>query len=319
VSTPGPAQPALGTTVTLRVTTPVGPIGVVGVLVDADASTWSVRRRDGSVSTVDVAAITASRVVPPSRAARAGVDEVERMAALGWRAPAVQPLGEWLLRAGGGFTGRANSALTLGDPGLGLPAALDAVERWYRDRTLPPRIQLPDRGAPAGLVQAVGDRGWLASPAVHVMTAELGHVLRAATTASTLELRLDAEPDASWLGCYRQDGGALPDAARVLLTNHPAVVFASYREHGKAVAIARAAVDDRWAGLFAVEVAPARRRQGLGALVSAAALRWAGRRGARRTYLQVSADNLPAVTLYEGLGYAVHHDYRYRYPAAEQH
>jgi N-acetylglutamate synthase len=315
VSTPGPAQPALGTTVTLHVTTPVGPIGVVGVLVDVDARTWSVRRRDGSVSTIDIAAITASRVVPPSRAARAGVVEVERMAALGWRGTTVQPLGEWLLRAGGGFTSRANSALVVGDPGIPLPAALDAVERWYRDRGLPPRIQLPDRAAPAGLVEAVDEREWLASPEVHVMTAELGHALRAATATSPLELRLDAEPDSSWLGHYRQDGGALPDAARALLTNHPAAVFASLRDGGEAVAIARGAVDDRWAGLFAVEVAPAHRRRGFGGLVSAAALRWAARRGARRTYLQVSADNLAAMALYEGLGYAVHHDYRYRYPA----
>ena len=50
----------------------------------------------------------------------------------------------------------------------------------------------------------------------------------------------------------------------------------------------------------------------LGAIVSAAALRWAGQHGARRTYLQVTVDNTAAITLYERLGYAVHHDYVYR-------
>jgi N-acetylglutamate synthase len=307
-----PDRPAIGTTVTLRVQTPVGPIGVVGVLVAADGETWSVRRRDGSVSVVGISEIAASRVVPPSRAARATVAEVERMAALGWRGREMQPLGEWLLRAGGGFTGRANSALTLGDPGIALEAALEAVEQWYADRGLPARIQLAAGAAPLGLSAALDVRGWATSVTVHVMTAELGHVLRAATSSTDLELRLDDVPDVGWLACYRQDGGMLPAAARDILTNHPAVVFASLRDGDRAVAIARACVDDRWAGLFAVEVAPEQRRHGLGALVSAAALRWAGQRGARRTYLQVSTDNTTAVALYERLGYAAHHDYLYR-------
>jgi ribosomal protein S18 acetylase RimI-like enzyme len=308
-----PERPALGTTVTLRVSTPVGPIGVVGTLIDADADTWSVRRRDGSVSVVNVAAIEASRIVPPSRAARASLTEVERMAALGWRGVELRPLGEWLLRAGGGFTGRANSALVLGAPGLALDPALDAVTQWYAERGLPARLQLPDGAAPPGLVNALDERGWATSPSVHVMTAELGHVLRAATATTELELRLNEAPDSAWLACYRQDGGALPPAARAVLTNHPRVIFASFRDGNRAVAIARAAVDDRWAGLFAVEVASEHRRRGLGGLVSAAALRWAGQHGARRTYLQAAVDNTAAVALYERLGYAVHHNYLYRY------
>jgi N-acetylglutamate synthase len=310
-----PVRPDLGTTVTLQVTTPVGPIGVVGTLIAADAETWSVRRRDGSVSQIDVGAIVAGRVVPPSRAARAGVAEVERLAALGWRARDLAPLGEWLLRAGGGFTSRANSGLALGDPGMTLDAALEAVESWYAARGLPPRLQVTERDAPIGLTTALDRRGWATSPTVHVMTAELGHVLRAVTSSTDHELRLDEQPDPAWLACYRQDEGALPPVAYDSLTNHPAAVFASIRAGGRAVAIARAAVDDRWAGLFAVEVEPDHRRLGLGSLASAAALRWAGQRGARRTYVQVLTSNAPAIALYEGFGYAVHHDYHFRFPS----
>ena len=40
---------------------------------------------------------------------------LERLAAHGTEEGA---LGEWLLRAGGGFTGRVDSALVVGDPGL---------------------------------------------------------------------------------------------------------------------------------------------------------------------------------------------------------
>lgn len=306
------SEPAIGTTVTLSIETPVGPIGVVGVLVAANAHIWSIRRRDRSVVDVDVAKITAGRVVPPGRAERASVSEVQRVAALGWRALEREPLGEWLLRAGGDFTGRANSALALGDAGMPHTAAIDAVESWYAARGLPARLQLVERDAPPGLSDFLDDRGWLSSPLVQVMTAEIAHALRAAGTTTLRDVRFDDEPDDSWLACYRQGGGELPPAAKAILTNHPTAVFASVRDDDRAIAIARAAVDDRWAGLFAVEVAPDGRGAGLGSAISAAVLRWAGQRGARRTYLQVLADNTAAVRLYERLNFTVHHHYRYR-------
>lgn len=304
--------PPLGTTVTLQVETPIGSIGVVGVLLETDSKTWSVRRRDGSVSRVDVAMIRACRVVPPGRATRATVEEVERIAALGWRGLRTARLGEWLLRAGGGFTGRANSVLALGDPGIGYDEALDRLEAWYAAQSLPVRFQLVDREAPAGLVDALNDRGWAISPLVHVMTAELGHVLRAVGESTAWKLRLDHEPDAAWLSCYRQDGEALPAAAREILTNHPQAIFASVRDGDRCVAIARGVVDNRWAGVHAVEVAATDRNHGLGALVTAAALRWCGQRGGRLAYLQVSADNTPAIRLYGRLNFTIHHNYVYR-------
>jgi GNAT superfamily N-acetyltransferase len=305
--------PPVGTTVTLRVATPVGPIGIVGTIVEISGEAWSVRRRDGSIATVEASSVLAGRVVPPSRAARASVAEVERMAALGWRGLEVARLGEWLLRAGSGFTGRANSALPVGDPGCNPATALEMVRTWYSDRGLTPRLQVPDGEVPDELLRLLDGQGWATSPEVWVMTGEVGHTLRAAQTPSAdLEIRLDAEPDAGWLAGYRQDGGNLPDAAHTILVNHPQVVFASLRRDGHTVAIARAAVDQRWAGLFAVEVTPNERRAGLGSVVSAAALRWAAQQGARRSYLQVTAENTAAISLYERLGYEQHHRYRYR-------
>ena len=69
--------------------------------------------------------------------------DLERVAAAHWRGTEEEWLGDWLLRAAGGFTGRANSALPLGDPGLPLDDALAVVTRWYRERGLPPMIAIP--------------------------------------------------------------------------------------------------------------------------------------------------------------------------------
>jgi N-acetylglutamate synthase len=312
MSAPDLRTPVVGATITLRVGTPVGDISVVGVVVTASEQAWSIRRRDGSVTDVDPRSILARRDVPPSPAQRVPVDELQLIAALGWRALETARMGDWLLRASGGFTGRANSALVLGDPGASVTEAVPTVEAWYAERGLPARFQLPEPGATEGVRQLLEERGYGWSPPVHVMTAELSHVLRAADARMRPgEVRVDDAPDDAWLAAYRQDGGTLPAVARDVLGRHPRVGFASLRDGNRAVAIARTAVDGRWAGLTAVEVAPDRRREGLAAQVSAAALRWAGSRGARQAYLQVEIHNSPALTLYRALGFAVHHDYRY--------
>ncbi|GAB3055000.1 hypothetical protein GCM10027079_22230 [Sediminivirga luteola] len=64
----------------------------------------------------------------------------------------------WLLRAHGGVTKRANSALLLDDPGLDLDAAINAMTAWYEARELPPAatVLLPEDspGSPAPVPDA---------------------------------------------------------------------------------------------------------------------------------------------------------------------
>jgi len=291
----------VGETVSLRAVTAAGPTEVVGVVLSLTPQAVVVRRRDGSVAEVEVASITAARVVPPGPARRIDAAELERIAAAGWRALETAPLGEWVRRAAGGFTARANSALAVGDPGLLLADAVDAVERWYGERSLPARVQ-----AIGGAVEdELAARGWQDTGRNEVMTAEIAHVLRPLAHLDQPAVRIDDRPGEAWLASYRAASGPLPAVAAEVLANHPDVAFLSMGDD----AIARVAVDGRWAGLFAVEVAPAARRHGLGRAVSAAALRWAVQHGARHAYLQVAAGNDAARALYESLGFAIHHHY----------
>ena len=80
---------------------------------------------------------------PPARAADASVADLQRLSTLSWRPLETANLGGWRLRAGAGFTGRANSVLPLGDPGLPLDEAIAHVLSWYGQRGITPRFQLP--------------------------------------------------------------------------------------------------------------------------------------------------------------------------------
>jgi N-acetylglutamate synthase len=114
------------------------------------------------------------------------VTALERAAALHWQAPETEPLGEWLLRAAGGFTGRANSALPAGDPGLPLAEAVTAVEDWYRRRDLRPMIVLPQGAGPESLEDLLAERSWVPRPGpAFVMTADIADIPQ-----STVSVRL---------------------------------------------------------------------------------------------------------------------------------
>lgn len=277
---------------------------LVGELLHLDADTAILDTRHGLVE-LAVADVVAAKIAPPSTA-----DELalEAVAAQGWRPAETGAVGGWVLRAASGFTGRANSVLPLKAPGLPLDDAIEAARAWYAERGLPLRFQLPVE-ARRLLDATLAERGWPADPDVHVMAARLD--LLAGTRPSDPDVTITTRPDDAWFGLYRDGDGSSP-AARALLTRHDNVGFAEVHDAGQVVAIGRGAVDRGWIGITAVEVDPTRRRQGLAGAVMRALRDWGLQRGATRGYLQVSADNAPAVTLYEGLGYWRHHDYRYR-------
>jgi N-acetylglutamate synthase len=241
------------------------------------------------------------------------VDDLERAAADGWRAPEEAALGGWRLRAADGFTGRANSALAVGEPGLPLAAAVGEVCRWYRARGLPPVIAVAfplGRPQDSAVDRFLARRGWPVSHGAVVMTADPAAV--AGRPAGQDRVDLDPEPDDGWLALYRFRGGKPPPVSRRLLMSAPWQAFGSVREGGRTVAIGRVAAAGGWAGLTAVGVDPAHRRRGLGGAVTGALAAAAARRGVTGLYLQVEHGNAAARSLYRGAGFADHHEYHYR-------
>ena len=297
---------------------------VVGELLGWADGILRIRRRDGSIVDVAEDLVVAGKVVPPAprRPARAGtaaagIDdlELEEIAGRGWQGFESSWLGRWLLRASAGFTGRANSVLPLGDAGLPLAAALDRVRRWYADRGLPMRFQVP-LPACAELDSALAELGWTTSDRNHVLTAPISAVLAAVPDRDDLPvLVVEAVPSPTWLRLYRYRGAPPPPVAlrQLVQADHP--VFMSIRDGDEPLAIARGALGSGWIGITAVEVAESVRRRGLGTHIVrelCALAATAGPDPAHSAYLQVQTGNAAALALYDRLGFTRHHDYQYR-------
>ncbi|MFF9807499.1 GNAT family N-acetyltransferase [Streptomyces coeruleorubidus] len=303
----------------------------VGVLTSWDKGVLLITRKGGESVRIAESTLVAGKVVPAAPARRRGpaasYEELARVAARAWRPVESERLGDWELRAASGFTRRANSVLPLGDPGVSLDEALDAVRRWYAERGLPAYVQTATgaEGTQELLCAELEARGW-----VREVTAEMwvGPLAPVADLAEPSGVLLSREADEAWLARYQRKGvgevalrvlgRGSPRSSEAESEGGPSVWFATLpgaAEGAAPAAIGRCAVDGRWAGFAAVEVDPDLRRQGLGTAVMAALARRALDEGASAAWLQVEAENEGARALYAGMGFTAHHAYHhYREP-----
>ena len=276
---------------------------VLGELCSLAGGVAVVRTKDGTEVAVPTGEIALAKRVPPARERRPYVPdlELERIAALGWPGTESEERDGWLLRAGGGFTGRANSALPLADD---VDAA--TVVPWYAERGLPALVQVPTT---AGLFATLTGRGWEVLHGAIVLTASRDDVLARTEARDDLPaVEVRPTPDDDWLALYHHRGGPLPPAAVGVLTAGSDPEFVTLRRGGRVVAVCRTATAEGWLGLTAVEVDPGLRRRGLATYLLRQALE---RSAAANVYLQTEESNTAALALYRRAGFTTHHEYRY--------
>jgi ribosomal protein S18 acetylase RimI-like enzyme len=94
----------------------------------------------------------------------------------------------------------------------------------------------------------------------------------------------------------------------------PALGLFVEEANGKAAATGICVHDGDLAGLFEIATDPAQRGRGHGRRLVLSAMKWALGRGAAFAWLQVEADNEPAIALYRSIGFAEAYRYHYRSP-----
>jgi GNAT superfamily N-acetyltransferase len=312
----------VGTRVVVRRVLPgrTGPSGgpamtdLLGVMESWTSTSTVVRAEDGSATEIALVDIVSGKPVPPrpSPRSRVSAEEACLMANASWPAVHTEEVGDWLLRASGGFSARANSVMAVGDPGVPFDEAVTATLDFYARHGLVPWAQVVVGSITAGRFEATG---WdLARPGEADSEFQLAPVAQAARAvrrslpADSPPVSLGTRATAAWLA---NDTRALahPDDAAAVLEGPDQVAFVSVGD--PLVAKGRVACDRDWAGITDVWVSPDHRRQGLGLVVMDAMLDWAAERGATTAYLQVRGDNPAGLALYTLLGFRTHHSYRY--------
>ena len=300
---------------------PGGPAtDVIGWIEALDSVTVRLTTSDETRQIIDRSMIIAARRAPAASGGgdprRISAHDLQRHMLPSWLAWH-EPLGEWTLRAGGGFTGRANSCHAVGGPGVPTQQAAERIIAYAAAHGIRPMAQVIEDSPEE---HALEDVGWVAThqPA-SVLVCRLADFLRARPAQPTMQLMERLEPE--WEETFQRSrpNSADPRIVRMILDGSPPRVFAAVAgervaDHSELVAIARGHRSADWLGLASIWTHPDHRRRGLAAAMMAALGHWAARQGARYAYVQVATVNEPAIGAYTTLGFLHHHHYRYLTP-----
>lgn len=233
---------------------------------------------------------------------------LEEVGARTWPAAETEWLGGWYLSMDRGLTRRANSVLPLDlADGAVLTDSIDAVEDRYRERGLAPCFKMTRAARPDTLDAALDHRGYRAEG--HSLVLSTTDIAGDAAPHPSVDLSSEMTPD--WLESTWPDRMGDERWSGIVTRIGAPRAFALARVEGRAAGGALAAVDQGWACITAVHTLPAFRRQGVGRALLDTLLAWARGR-ASAAFLQVEADNEPAVRLYGSAGFRPAYRYHYR-------
>jgi ribosomal protein S18 acetylase RimI-like enzyme len=235
---------------------------------------------------------------------------LEAAAFAAWPALETQEAGPWHLRFAHGYTKRANSANASRQVEQISDDEVAAVEAWFAARQQPAIFRLASFCTGPAVDEALAARGYRFADLSLVMARPLDAALPATELAQL--------PDAAtWLPVFgavsgAQGHGQAAHLAMLQAIAGPCAWGVLHDALGEAVACGLAVVHGTRLGLFDIATRADRRGQGLGTRLCQGLLAWGQAQGCDTAYLQVMANNLGAVHLYERLGFRRRYHYWYR-------
>lgn len=220
----------------------------------------------------------------------------------------------WLLRLMPGKAKRPRSVNAVYPSTLSLDVKLAHCERVYGAARLPTLFRITPVALPVDLDEQLERRGYGRFDTTSVQSAPIANDA-CAGEAEVMNLR-------SWVDAVGELRGSTVEhraAHLARLESNPCIVRGVAVERaGRVLATGLTIIEDEFAGLFDIATHGEARRQGHARAVVASLLATARSLGACHAYLQVAADNVPALALYRQFGFEERYVYWYRGREGEQ-
>ncbi|MEO8344232.1 MAG: GNAT family N-acetyltransferase [Betaproteobacteria bacterium] len=226
----------------------------------------------------------------------------------------------WLLRVSPGKAKRARSVNAHFSSTLPLARKIAYCERIYAERGLPALFRMTPFLKPLNLETELEARGYEAFELTRVQIARLDLPPEAPPVADIDFMTPSAAAFAEAVGVIQettreQQAAYLERMIQSPLTTRAVIAV----QDGRPVGTGTVMLEDRIAGVFTMGTVPDMRNRGIAGGLLAAMLRWAWEHGATHAYLQVSADNLNAISVYRNFGFVDAYTYHYRGLPGECH
>ncbi|MET3494017.1 GNAT family N-acetyltransferase [Variovorax boronicumulans] len=239
------------------------------------------------------------------------VEAIERATIAAVAPEATEELDGWLLPFDGGTVKRAKSAVPLHRSAVE-PGTVDRIEDRYDSRHVVPSFRLPDAPCFDSLRAELERRHYMADSPTCVQVGTVRQ-MRLIVAKGVALADVDRTPDDAWAALFLGEGFDPVDGAyRVrALARAKGSLYASVRENGRTVAAGAMAFGHGWASVHGMRTDKAHRGRGLAGLVLAGLAQAASNKGLERVFLQVDAQNHPALSLYHRAGFETRWQYCY--------
>ena len=238
------------------------------------------------------------------------IKTIEDLSLNAWPSWQMQLYDGWILRFSHMYTYRTNCVEQFGSSELPLEEKIAYCEEVYR------RWKSPCVFKVTPLTRELWDpelekRGYEVRNVTSVMCCDLDRI-PAPKAHPEVELREHITDE--WIeALFAIKGNATVKHLKIVPSMYAAIPKdvrrACIRENGEIIATGLGILDREYIGIYAINVEPSHRRQGLAEKICETLLYEGIKAGAQKSYLQVVQENAPAVELYKKLGFS--HEYSY--------
>jgi GNAT superfamily N-acetyltransferase len=241
------------------------------------------------------------------------IAELELLASRCWPAREIVKYKGWIIHMDDGITWRANSVLpNAWDTNVDVEQVVDYVIDLYNERDAAPAFKITESSQPKGLDELLEQKGFEQRMVTHVQTAPIEEI-----SCHSPKLPVDlfkVTDDSLDILMYesKRDRKSIDVRKDIIKRIEGAKNIARVMMHGNIAGVGLGVVEQDWLGLFSIRTLPEYRRRGVAWSVNCALAMWGEDHGVKRAFLQVEAENEPALKLYESMGFETIYTYWYR-------
>ncbi|MGY5880384.1 MAG: GNAT family N-acetyltransferase [Candidatus Thorarchaeota archaeon] len=241
------------------------------------------------------------------------ISDIEYLASHCWPAKEIERYHGWIIHWNDAVTWRANSVLPLSEtPNTLLEDSIDHIIKFYNDRNTPPAFKITEESKPEELDETLDEMGFQTRMITHVQTNAIDDLTCLDPRVGVDLLRVSDESIDALFHRSKRDEFALEIRREIIHRIEGEKKIARVMIDGQIAGIGLGVVEEDLLGLFSVRTLPEYERRGVGWSISCALSIWGEENGASSAFLQVEADNKPALALYAAMGFETKYTYWYR-------
>jgi ribosomal protein S18 acetylase RimI-like enzyme len=241
------------------------------------------------------------------------ISEIEYLASLCWPAKEIEHYHGWIIQWHDGVTWRANSVLPLGETSDKLVEdSIDYVINFYNERNTPPAFKITKESKPAALDEILDEMDFQKRMVTHVQTAPICELSCLDPRVGVDLLRVNDESIDTLFHRSKRDELALQIRREIIHRIEGEKKIARVMIDGQIAGVGLGVVKEDMLGLFSIRTLPEYTRRGVGWSINCALSMWGEENSANTAFLQVEAENSPAIMLYTSMGFETLYTYHYR-------